>query len=172
MVIATWASEQNGNVLATAPAEEGKTVVEEGGERDASGESFVVESERAACHPVRTNEALVFVHSEEQRGRGVVGRQSGNDPCVAEVLAEGTLFGDAGADAVGAFDLLGPDAAEPDSPAFEIVGAGFIAAMVNRDSRVVAQENDVALLADDGVKTIDLFSCVNDDVGDGFFRGI
>jgi len=44
---------QNGNVLATAPAEEGKTVVEEGGERHASGESFVVESERAACHPVR-----------------------------------------------------------------------------------------------------------------------
>jgi len=63
-------------------------------------------------------------------------------------------------------------AAEPDAPAFEIVGAGFIAAMVNRDSRVVAQENDVALLADDGVKTIDFLSCVNDDVGDGFFRGI
>src|SRR5882762_7998939 len=237
MVNATWASEQNGNVLATAPAEEGKTVVEEGGERHASGESFVIESERAACHPVRTNEALVFVHSEEQRGRGVVGRQSGDDPCMAEVLAEetlfdgacgrdgcgegqllrairafggdggdvqhasefaesikdrgagagefavaraivlaamdeqGALFGDAGADAVGAFDLLGPDAAEPDAPAFEIVGAGFIAAMVNRDSSVVAQEDDVALLADDGVKTIDLFSCVNDDVGDGIFRG-
>src|SRR5258708_11246284 len=92
MVIAAWASEQNGNVLATAPAEEGKTVVEEGGERHASGESLVVESERAACHPVRANEALVFIHSEEQRGRGVVGRQSGYDPCVAEVLAVETPF--------------------------------------------------------------------------------
>src|SRR5882762_1412453 len=90
---------------------------------------------------------------------------------LAAMDEQGALFGDAGADAVGAFDLLGPDAAEPDAPAFEIVGAGFIAAMVNRDSRVVAQEDDVALLADDGVKTIDFFSCVNDDVGDGFFRG-
>src|SRR5258708_36619991 len=227
MVIAAWASEQNGNVLATEAAEEGKAVVEEGGERHASGESFVVESERAACHPVRANQALVLVHSEEQRGRGVVGRQSGDDPCMAEVFAEealfhragggdgcgegqllrairafggdggdvqhasefaesikdrgagtsefavaraimlaamdeqGALFGDAGADAGGAFALLGPDAAEPEAPAFEIVGAGFIAAMVNRDSRVVAQEDDVALLAGDGVKTIDLFSCVN-----------
>src|SRR5260370_35706308 len=97
MVNATWASEQNGNVLATAPAEEGKTVVEEGGERDASGQRLVVESERAACHPVRTNQALVFVHSEEQRVRGVVRRQSGDDPCMAEVLAEGALFHVAGA---------------------------------------------------------------------------
>src|SRR5258708_39487361 len=107
MVNATWASEQNGNVLATAPAEEGKTVVEEGGERHASGESFVIESERAACHPVRTNEALVFVHSEEQRGRGVVGRQSGDDPCMAEVLAEETLFdGAGGRDGCGEGSLL------------------------------------------------------------------
>src|SRR5258708_39575979 len=96
MVIATWASEQNGNVLATAPAEEGKAVVEEGGERHARGQGFVVESERAACHPVRTNEALVFVHSEEQRGRGVGGRQSGDDPCMQEVLAAETLFDGAG----------------------------------------------------------------------------
>src|SRR5258707_7974208 len=107
MVIATWASEQNGNVLATAPAEEGKTVVEEGGERHASGESFVIESERAACHPVRTNQALAFVHSEEQRGRGFVGRQSGDDPCMAEVLAEETLFdGAGGRDGCGEGQLL------------------------------------------------------------------
>jgi len=165
------------------------------------------------------------------------GGTSGNDPCMAEVLAEEALFDGAGGRDVAAranccgrsgpsvgdggdvqhaskfaesikdggtrtsevccgesdsagcngragalfgdkvpmpwcLRLLGPDAAEPDAPAFEIVSAGFIAAMVNRDSRVVAQENDVALLADDGVvKTIDLFSCVNDDVGDGFFRG-
>jgi hypothetical protein len=85
---------------------------------------------------------------------------------------QGTLLGDAGADAVGALDLLGPDPAEPDAPAFEIVGPGFIAAMVNGDPRIVAQENHVALLADDGVETIDLFPCVNDDVRDGFFRGV
>src|SRR5258708_34106730 len=107
MVNATWASEQNGNVLATAPAEEGKAVVEEGGERHARGQGFVVESDSGACHPVRTNEALVFVHSEEQRGRGVVGRQSGNDPAVAEVLAEETLFdGAGGRDGCGKGQLL------------------------------------------------------------------
>ena len=234
MVVATYAREQNGNVQATTPAEEGKTVFEKGGQRRASGQSFVVESERAACRSVGADQALVFVHGEEQSGRSVVGRQSGDDPCMAEVLAEEPLFygpgggygcgkgqllravwpfgsdggdvqnasqfaegiedrgacaskfavarakmlaavdeqwallGDAGADTVGAFDLLGPDATEPDAPAFEILGPGFIAAMVNGDSCVVAQENDVALLADDGIKTIDLFSCVDDDVGDGF----
>ena len=81
------------------------------------------------------------------------------------------LLRDARPDAIGAFDLLGPDAAEPDAPMLEIVGSGFIAAMVNRDSCVVAQENDVALLADDGVETINLFPRVNDDVSDGFLRG-
>jgi len=85
---------------------------------------------------------------------------------------ERALLGDAGADAVGAFDLLGPDAAEPDAPTLEIVSAGLVAAMMNGDSCVVAKKNHVALLADDGVKTIDLFACVGDDVGDGFFRGV
>ena len=88
---------------------------------------------------------------------------------LAAMDEEGALFSDAGADAVGAFDLFGPDAAEPDAPTLEIVGPGFVAAMVNGDSLVVAQEDDVALLADDGVETIDLFPCLDNDFGDGFF---
>jgi len=57
-------------------------------------------------------------------------------------------------------------------PAFEIVGAGFIAAMVNRGLRVVATRERRSLAGGRWRKTIDFLSCVNDDVGDGFFRGI
>lgn len=235
MVVATDSSEKDGNVLATAPAEKREAVLEEDRKRHTGGKSFVVESERTARDPVGTDNALFPIHSEKQRRRGVVGRQGGDDPFMAEVLAEealfdraggsdgggesellrpvravcrdggdvenasefarsvedrgagtsefavartivltavdeqGTLFGNAGANAVSAFDLLGPDAAEPDAPTLEIVGVGFVAAMVNRHSGVIAQENDVSLLPNDGVETIDFFSCLRDDVGYRFF---
>jgi len=87
---------------------------------------------------------------------------------LAAMDKERTLFGDAGADAVGAFDLFGPDAAEPDAPALEIVGTGFVSAVVDGDAGFVAKKDDVALLADDRVEAIDLFAGVGDDVGDGF----
>jgi hypothetical protein len=57
------------------------------------------------------------------------------------------LFGDASPDAVGAFDLLGPHAAEPDAPVLEIVGAAFIAAVMNRHAIFVAQQHYVSQLA-------------------------
>ena len=91
---------------------------------------------------------------------------------LAAVDEKWTLFGYTGADAVGAFDLLGPDAAEPDAPTLEMVGAGFVAAMVNRHSGAVTEKDDVALLADDGIQAIDLFPGVNDDVGDRLFGGV
>ena len=217
VIVRTNSSEKNGDVLATAPAEKREAVLEDDGKRHTGCKSFVVERKRTACDTVSADDALVVVDGQEQSGRGVVGRQSGDDPFMAEVFAEealldgagggdgggegellrpigavggdggdvenagkfaegvedggasagefavaraivlaavdeqGTLFGDAGADAVGAFDLLGPDAAEPDAPAFEIVGAGFVAPMVNGDARVVAKEDDVTLLANNGV---------------------
>jgi len=39
--------------------------------------------------------------------------------------------------------------------------------MVDRDAGVIAEEDDVALLANDRVEAIDLFPGVGDDVGDG-----
>jgi len=78
------------------PAEEGKTVVEEGRERHASGESFVVESERAACHPVRTNEALVFATARSNEGAVSSDGKAATIHAMSEVLAEETLFDGAG----------------------------------------------------------------------------
>src|SRR5258708_25021181 len=88
---------------------------------------------------------------------------------LAAVDEQGALFGDACANAVCALNLLRPDAAQPDAPTLEIIGPCLIAPMVNRNSRAVAQEDYVALLANDGVETIDLFPCVDDDVCDRFF---
>ena len=56
----------------------------------------------------------------------------------------GPLLGDAGADAVGALDLLGPDAAEPGAPVFEVARFRLLAAMLDRDPRAVAEQNRVS----------------------------
>jgi hypothetical protein len=58
------------------------------------------------------------------------------------------LLGDAGADAVGAFDLLRPNAAEPGSPVFELARLHTFAAMLDRDPRSIAEQDGVSGLAD------------------------
>src|SRR5258707_9934979 len=96
MVVASRAREQDGHVLSAAPAEERRTVIKERGERLASGERFVVESELLARYAVCPDEALVVVDGEQQGGRSIVGRQRRDEPFVAEVHAEETLFDRAG----------------------------------------------------------------------------
>jgi len=54
------------------------------------------------------------------------------------------LLSDAGADAVGALDLLGPDAAEPGSPVLELARLHTFAAMLDRDTSAVAEQNRVS----------------------------
>ncbi len=57
------------------------------------------------------------------------------------------LLRDAGADAVGAFDLLRPNATEPGSPVFELARLHTFAAMLDRDPCGVAQQDGVSGLA-------------------------
>jgi hypothetical protein len=49
------------------------------------------------------------------------------------------LFNDAGADAIGALDLLGPHAAEPSSPIFETACLRIFAAVLDYNARAVTE---------------------------------
>ena len=69
----------------------------------------------------------------------------------------GPLFGNARADSVCAFDCFRPNSSDPDAPAFKLFGLRFITTVVNSYSIGVAQQNDISLLADDGIETIDFF---------------
>jgi hypothetical protein len=62
---------------------------------------------------------------------------------LAAVDRDRPLLGDAGADAVGALERLGPDAAEPCAPVFEAARLALLAAMLDRDPRGVAEEKRV-----------------------------
>jgi len=64
---------------------------------------------------------------------------------------------DAGADTVGAFDPLRPDASQPYTPALELLVLAIVATMVDGDSIAVAQENYVRLRANNGIEAVYLF---------------
>src|SRR5882672_12807869 len=66
---------------------------------------------------------------------------------LASVDCYGPLLGDAGADAVGTLNLLGPDAAEPGSPVFELARLRSFAAMLDRDPGGIAEQDRVSSLA-------------------------
>src|ERR1700684_944034 len=72
------------------------------------------------------------------------------------------LFSDARADPICTLDLLGEDTSEPNPPSLELLVPGFVAAVVNRNAFAVAQQNDIAFLANDRKQTIDLFLSRND----------
>ena len=72
------------------------------------------------------------------------------------------LFGNAGADPVCAFDFFRPDSSNPDAPIFKLLRQRFIPAVVDGYSIGIAQENDITLLADDRIKTIDFFLSIDD----------
>jgi hypothetical protein len=83
-----------------------------------------------------------------------------------------TSVRDAGADTVCAFDPLRPHATQPDAPLFELLGFALVAAVVDGDSFVVAQENHVRLLADNGIKAIYLFLSLKAEVAQGLTRNL
>src|SRR6267154_6672871 len=74
------------------------------------------------------------------------------------------LFNDRSSDSVRPLDLLGPNSAQPDAPMFELLRFRLVAAMLNGNSFAIAQQNDVILLPDNGIKTVDLFPRVEKDV--------
>jgi hypothetical protein len=67
------------------------------------------------------------------------------------------LFSNARTDAIRAFDFFRPDSSYPNAPILELFRLRFSSPVVNCYSVGVAQQNDVALLADDRIKTIDFF---------------
>jgi hypothetical protein len=80
------------------------------------------------------------------------------------------LFGNAGADPICAFDFFRPNSSDPDSPVFELLGLRFVTAVVNSYSVGIAQQNDISLLADDRIKTIDFFLGIHNGFAERFAR--
>src|SRR6266436_7862164 len=58
----------------------------------------------------------------------------------------------------------GRDRDHPDAPMFELPGIGFIPAMMNCHSLAVTQQNNVSVLAEHGIKPVDLFLSLNQDI--------
>jgi hypothetical protein len=83
---------------------------------------------------------------------------------LASVDCYGALLGDAGADAVGTLNVLGPDATEPGSPVFELARLRSVAAMLDRDPGGVAEQDRVASLANHFVQAVELLLRGRDEV--------
>src|SRR6201998_4729478 len=80
------------------------------------------------------------------------------------------LFRNAGADPICAFDSFRPNSSDPDAPVFELFGLRFITAVVNSYSIGIAQQNDISLLADDRIKTIDFFLGIHNCFAERFAK--
>jgi hypothetical protein len=80
------------------------------------------------------------------------------------------LFSDASAYPVCAFKFLRPDTSNPNTPMFELFSFRRITAMVNGYAMGVAKQNDVPLLADDRIKTIDFVLGMHNDIVDRLAR--
>src|SRR5437868_8715032 len=89
---------------------------------------------------------------------------------LASVDGDRPLFGDAGANAVGAFDRLGPHAAEPSPPIPEAARIGIIAAVLDRDTGGVTEQDGVSGLANHSVQPIDFLLRTDDELVERFAK--
>jgi hypothetical protein len=80
------------------------------------------------------------------------------------------LFGNARADPICAFDFFRPNSSDPDTPVFELFGLRFITAVVNSYSIGIAQQNDISLLPDDRIETINFFLGIRNCFAERFAR--
>src|SRR5215472_4428014 len=83
---------------------------------------------------------------------------------LASVHGDRSLFDDAGADAVRALDVLGPHAAEPRSPIFEVACLRGFTAVVDRDPGAVAEQDRIPGLANHPVELVDLLGGAEDEL--------
>src|SRR5882724_6234876 len=77
------------------------------------------------------------------------------------------FFGGAGANAIGALCCLGPHGTEPNSPMLETARIGVVGAVLDHDTRPVAEEQRVSGRANQVVKAVDLVPCAGNEVFNG-----
>ena len=75
---------------------------------------------------------------------------------LSSVDSDGSLFGDAGTDAIGTLDRFGPDPTKPGSPIAEALRRRVFPAMFDRNTCRVTEEHGVSGLANQTVQPIDL----------------
>src|SRR5260370_38870459 len=89
---------------------------------------------------------------------------------LASVDGDRSLFGDAGANAVGAFDRFGPHAAEPSSPIFKSARIVIVAAVLDCDPRGVTEEKGIPGRANHLVQAVDFLLGAEDELIEGFTK--
>jgi len=89
---------------------------------------------------------------------------------LVKMNANRALFRDACANSIRALNLFGPYAPKPYAPIPEPVGQPLVPAVMYGDSLCIAQQNDVPCVADDGIQTIHLFLCLENNVLEWFSR--
>src|SRR5262249_1044019 len=82
----------------------------------------------------------------------------------------GPFFSNTGSNAVCALNLLGPNASEPNPPAFKILCPVFIAPVMNRHSILVTQQVNVPSLPPNRMKPIHPLPPLRDHVRNRFLR--
>src|ERR1700751_3809779 len=87
---------------------------------------------------------------------------------LASVYGNRPFFDDAGPDTVGTLDFLGPHAAEPGTPIFDLARVRFFTAMLNGGTRGVAEENGIARVANHLVESVDFFLGAENQLVDRF----
>src|ERR1700733_15344805 len=83
---------------------------------------------------------------------------------LGSVDSNGSLFDDACADAVRALDLLGPYPAEPRTPIFESGCLRTLTAMIDCDTRTVAEQDRISSLPNHPVQLVDLLLGAEDEL--------
>src|SRR5262245_27954093 len=83
---------------------------------------------------------------------------------LASMDRDGSLFDDAGADAVRALHLLGPHAAKPGPPIFETACLRIFTAMLDRDAGAVTEQHRVPGFPNHLVEVIDLLLGAGDEL--------
>ena len=89
---------------------------------------------------------------------------------LASVNGDGPFLSDTGTDAVRAFDLFGPDPAEPYSPMLEFVGIRILTAMLDCDARGVTEQDNISCIANDMIKPVDLLLRRRDEAANRFTK--
>ena len=75
---------------------------------------------------------------------------------LASVDGDGSLLGNAGADAVRALHLLGPHAAEPGSPIFEKARLRLFTAVFDGDARTITEQDSISCLPNHSIELVEL----------------
>jgi hypothetical protein len=89
---------------------------------------------------------------------------------LASVNGDGPFLSETGTDAVRAFNLFGPNPAEPNSRILEFARIRILTAMLDCDARGVTEQDNISCIANDMIKPVDLLLRCRDEAAKRFTK--